>query len=123
MALAAGSWPEIERSASPQLADSKGWVLAGAVCQAPLASSLAPQHICALITADPSPQGSHNLEAAHISHSKAAIALFSDPGAMALQWVWAGAVAVLERNSLESSVGLALEMKCTLCSSLQLCRC
>ena len=41
---------------------------------------------------------------------------------MVLQWTRAAAVALLEQNGLALCVGLALEMRCTLCSSVQLCR-
>ena len=47
----------------------------------------------------------------------------SEQGAMVLPWTRAGAVALLEQNGLALCVGLALEMRCTLCSSVQLCRC
>ena len=47
---------------------------------------------------------------------------FSELGAMVLQWTWAGAVALLEQNGLALCVGLALEMRCTLRLSVQLCR-
>ena len=42
---------------------------------------------------------------------------------MVLQWTWAGAVALLEQKGLALCVGLALEMRCTLSLSVQLCRC
>ena len=44
-------------------------------------------------------------------------------GAMILQWTSAGVVALLEHHGLALCVGLALEMRCTLFSSVQLCRC
>ena len=47
----------------------------------------------------------------------------SELGAMVLQWTRAGAVALLEQNGLALCVGLALEMRYTLCLSVQLCRC
>ena len=36
---------------------------------------------------------------------------------------WAGVVALLEQHGLAHCVGLALEMRSTLCSKEQLCRC
>ena len=50
-----------------------------------------------------------------ISHGDAAVAFSQKLGAMVLQWTWAGAVALLEQNGLALCVGLALEMRCTLC--------
>ena len=41
---------------------------------------------------------------------------------MVLQWTWAGAVALPEQNGLALCVGLALEMRCTLCSIMQMLR-
>ena len=91
--------------------------------------------------------GRHYLEAADISHGTAAVA---EQDAMALQWTRAASCVVATRQDAKALVvtafclrrgsgsGIAtaersctlcgacparLEMKCTLCSSVQLCRC
>ena len=46
----------------------------------------------------------------------------SELGAMALQWTWAGAVALLQQNGLALCVGFVLEMRYNSCSSVQLCQ-
>ena len=58
-----------------------------------------------------------------ISRTAVQQCLCSEVGAMALQWACAGAVALLEQNNVALCVRPALEMRCILCLSMQLCRC
>ena len=58
----------------------------------------------------------------HTRHVGRCQAVASDLN-LVLQWTQAEALALLEQNGLALCVELALEMRCTLCSSVQLCRC